>query len=115
MPRYDFECEQCAYYAEITQSMDDPAVLPCPVCEQPTMKKVFINPPSVFVRGDAKTVGQLAERNYNNMGFYEKSEKKEKDSQGSKLSEEQQKKRKLNHKINSMTPEQKIRWIKNGD
>jgi putative FmdB family regulatory protein len=114
MPLYDFECTPCAYYTEITQSMQDPSVLECPVCGQPTLQKIYINPPQMFVRGEAKTVRQLAERNYKDMGFYEKSDKLAQDSQNG-MTKEQTEKRKLHQKITSMTPEQKVKWIKNGD
>tara|TARA_A100001515_G_scaffold142592_1_gene141732 strand:+ start:248 stop:532 length:285 start_codon:yes stop_codon:yes gene_type:complete len=94
--------------------MDAPSVIECPVCGQQTLQKAFITPPRIFVRGEAKTVGQLAERNYKDMGFYEKSERVEKDNKDG-MTTEQKEKRKLHQKITSMTPEQKIKWIKNGD
>ena len=111
MPLYDFECEPCAYYTEIRQTMDDPSLLECPICGEQTLKKVFINPPSLFVRGEVKTVGQLAEKNYNKMGFYEKQDRKEQDQSKKEKSE----KRKQHQKIVSMTPEQQVKWIREGD
>jgi putative FmdB family regulatory protein len=111
MPYYDFECEPCAYYAEIQQHMSDPSTLNCPVCGEETLKKVFISPPLIFIRGGAKTVGQVAERNYKNMGFYEKQDRKEQDQNKKEKSE----KRKQHQKIVSMTPEQQIKWIRGGD
>lgn len=114
MPTYDFECESCSYYAEIVQSFDAPSLLKCPVCEQQTLRKVYLSPPSVFVRGES-TIGQLADKNYRNMGHYEKQEKIQQDKAPSKMTKEQKEKRATHQKINSMTPEQKIRWIKNGD
>ena len=49
------------------------------------------------------------------MGHYEKQEKVQQDQAPSKMTKEQKEKRATHQKINSMTPEQKIKWIKNGD
>jgi len=115
MPSYDFECEPCAYYTEINQKMFDPSLHECPVCGQNTLRKVIINPPTAFVRGEPTTLGSLADRNASKMGHYELQEKSEKDSNKKKLTAEQKKKRDTHQKIISMTPEQKTRWIVNGD
>tara|TARA_R110000824_G_scaffold158724_1_gene332728 strand:- start:414 stop:794 length:381 start_codon:yes stop_codon:yes gene_type:complete len=112
MPLYDFECEPCAYYTEVRQPMDSPAILECPVCGEETLRKVFINAPHTFVRGDVKTIGQLAEKNYKNMGFYEKQDRKIKDQLESS---EVKDKRERHQKIVSMTPEQQTKWIREGD
>ena len=115
MPLYDFECEPCAYYTEIRQGFEDPSTLECPVCGQQTLKKIFINAPHCHVRGESQTIGQIADRNANKMGSYERQEKSEIDRKGTKLTKGQSEKRKLNQKIVSMTPEQKIKWIREGD
>tara|TARA_Y100001938_G_scaffold148674_1_gene233085 strand:+ start:1779 stop:2126 length:348 start_codon:yes stop_codon:yes gene_type:complete len=115
MPLYDFECEPCAYYAEIRQGMSDPSTLKCPICEQKTLKKVFLSAPHIAVRGEPTTIGQMAELNSKKMGSYERQEKSEKDSNGTRLTTEQKQKRKEYQKIVSMTPEQKVKWIKEGD
>jgi putative FmdB family regulatory protein len=113
MPLYDFECEPCAYYAEIRQRMNEPSLLECPVCGEQTLRKVFLSPPTAFIRGDTKTVGQLAERNYQKMGFYEKQDRQEQDqTKDRKASIER---REQHQKIISMTPEQKTKWIREGD
>ena len=112
MPLYDFECEPCAYYTEVRQRMHGPSILECPICGEETLRKVFINPPHAFVRGEIKTAGQLAEQNYKNMGFYEKQDKKIKDHI---KNSEKDDKRKTHQKIISMTPEQQLKWIRAGD
>jgi len=112
MPLYDFECEPCAYYTEVRQRMHDPSMLECPICGEETLVKVFINAPATFVRGEARTIGQLAEKNYKNMGFYEKQDRKRKDqSESSEVKD----KRERHQKIVSMTPEQQTKWIREGD
>ena len=109
MPLYDFECK---YYDEVRQAYDAPSILECPSCNKKTLRKVFINPPSISVRGEANTIGQLADKNTRDMGHYEKQEKSAKDNK--KNNSEAQQKRDLNKKINGMTDKQKINWIKEG-
>tara|TARA_R110002051_G_scaffold33434_1_gene74958 strand:+ start:430 stop:771 length:342 start_codon:yes stop_codon:yes gene_type:complete len=113
MPTYDFECQGCVYYTEITQEYNDPSTHQCPHCEKDTLVKIYINPPAMFVRGSPNTIGQLADRNTEKMGKYEMSDKKEKD--GINKSREDQKKRDVHKKINAMTETQKLKWIHNGD
>ena len=47
------------------------------------------------------------------MGHYEKQEKHDKDKP--KNNSDAQQRRNLNRKVNSMTPVQKLKWIKEGD
>ena len=113
MPLYDFECKECKYYDEIRQAHDAPSILECPCCNKKALRKVFINAPAISVRGEANTIGQLADKNTRNMGHYEKQEKAAKDNSGQ--NSEAQQRRNLNRKINGMTPKEKIKWIKEGD
>jgi len=113
MPLYDFECKKCKYYDEIRQAYDAPSIIECPVCNEKSLRKIFINAPAISVRGEANTIGQLADKNTKNMGHYEKQEKAAKDSSGQKS--EAQQRRNLNRKINGMTAKEKIKWIKEGD
>ena len=80
MPLYDFECKECKYYDEIRQAHDAPSILECPCCNKKALRKVFINAPAISVRGEANTIGQLADKNTRNMGHYEKQEKAAKDN-----------------------------------
>lgn len=115
MPTYDFECEPCAYITEIRQSIDSPSTLECPICKQDTLKKVFISAPTMFVRGEPTTVGQLAERNTVKLGKYELEARKENDKLQNTVSEEVKKKRQEHRAIQSMTPEQQVKYIKTGE
>jgi putative FmdB family regulatory protein len=115
MPLYDFECEPCAYYTEIHQSMFSPSLLECPVCGQKTLKKVFLNPPYISVRGEPTTIGQMAEKNAKKMGKYEIQDKTKEDKQGKGLTKEQKEKRNQHQKITAMTPKQKLKWIREGN
>ena len=113
MPLYDFECEPCAYYAEIKQGPNDPSIIECPLCGEKNLKKVYINSPAFFVRGEPSTIGQVMDRNTEKMGKYE-IQKKNKDNNINQDKEAIEVKA-TRRKINSMTPEQKVKWIKEGD
>jgi len=115
MPTYDFECEKCAYYTEIFQPHDAPSVHVCPHCGKNELVKVFISPPNFFVRGDPGTVQHLADRNTQNMGHYELQDKQAADNINNPKEQERRKVRQEQRKINKMTPQQKLNWIKNGD
>tara|TARA_R110000824_G_scaffold98136_1_gene234269 strand:- start:54 stop:395 length:342 start_codon:yes stop_codon:yes gene_type:complete len=113
MPTYDFECQECTYYTEIKQKFNDPSTHTCPHCERDTLVKVFINPPAMIVRGEPTTIGHQADRNTQNMGKYELQDKQK--EHGMTDEKEKHKTRETRRRINSMTPEQKIKWIKEGD
>ena len=113
MPLYDFDCEPCIYYAEIRQSVDAPDTLTCPLCNKPTLKKVFISPPFISVRGEPTTIGHLADRNASRMGKYEMQDKQAQDN--SPVDKEKAEKRATHRKINSMSPERQMKWIREGD
>lgn len=113
MPLYDFECKECKYYDEVRQAHDAPSIIKCPCCDKKTLRKVFINAPSISVRGEPNTIGQLADRNTRKMGTYEKQDRIERDKP--KNNSEAEERRRNNRKINSMTPTEKIKWIKEGD
>lgn len=113
MPTYDFECEPCAFYTEIKQGFNDPSTHACPLCGKETLVKVFINPPAIMVRGEPTTIAQLADSNTRKLGKYEIQDKnaQNKIHQKSAITE----KRQLNRKINSMTQQEKVKWIRDGD
>lgn len=111
MPLYDFECEDCIFYTEIRQSMEGPSIHTCPICGKETLRKVLINPPIMICRGDPSTIGQLMDKNTRNMGKYELQDRDAKNN----INKESNEKKNLQRRINAMTPEQKVKWIKEGD
>jgi len=115
MPTYDFECEPCCYHTEIVQAHDAPSILKCPVCEQETLKKIFISPPSISIRGEPTTIGHLADRNTSKMSTWEREAKVQGDKLNKEISKEMKKKREQHRSIQSMTPEQQTHWIKTGE
>lgn len=115
MPTYDFECEACAYYTEIKQGFDGPSEHECPCCGKMTLVKVFINPPSIMVRGEPKTIGQLADKNTSKMGKYELDDKNSQNKIHQRKNTPEYKRQQINRRINAMSQQEKINWIKNGD
>jgi putative FmdB family regulatory protein len=113
MPTYDFECEPCAYYTEIKQGPSEPSTQVCPLCKNETLMKVFITAPHISVRGEAKTIGQIADRNTKKMGTYELEHKNKANNMD--LHQKHKEVSAKRRKINKMTPEQKVKWIKDGD
>lgn len=39
MPIYEYRCESCGHALEKIQKVSDPALVDCPACGQPTLKK----------------------------------------------------------------------------
>jgi len=108
---YDYECESCNYVMiDVYQSIKDEALIECPSCGENALQRVMHGGLGHFVK-DVKTIGQLADKNWNNMGSYKRSE-----IESSNLSKkESQEKNKLRKEINSMTPEQKRKYIIKGE
>lgn len=44
MPFYEYECENCKFYAEVLQKISDPPLLKCPSCGKNKMKKLISAP-----------------------------------------------------------------------
>tara|TARA_Y100001938_G_scaffold140278_1_gene208254 strand:- start:1864 stop:2226 length:363 start_codon:yes stop_codon:yes gene_type:complete len=70
MPTYDYLCNECGCEFEQAHGFhDEPS--PCESCGSPDIKKVINQAPMAFVKGEATTLGHLAERNTSKMGRYE--------------------------------------------
>ena len=41
MPTYEYACSSCDTTHDIVQRMTDPTLTECPVCGEPTLRKVF--------------------------------------------------------------------------
>jgi len=39
MPIYEYQCESCSHGLEALQKISDPALVDCPACNQPALKK----------------------------------------------------------------------------
>ena len=107
---YDYKCDECGHFMEdIYQSIKDKALTKCPSCSKDSLDRVVYGGLGMFVK-DVNTVGQLADRNWKNMGSYKRSEI---ESQNTNLSDSG-KKRKLMRDINAMTADQKKNYILKG-
>ena len=69
MPTYDYQCNTCGIeFEQFHGFKEEPS--PCK-CGSSDIKIVINQPPIGFVKGEAKTLGQLAEKNTKKMGRYE--------------------------------------------
>lgn len=108
---YDYGCHNCGEILEdIKQSIHEEALTQCPSCGKNSLERVLYGGLGAFVK-DVKTIGQLADKNWSKMGFYEKSEVCNKPS-NSNYNKEKVEQRK---KINKMSEAQKQKYIITGE
>ena len=108
---YDYGCHNCGEILEdVQQSIHDEALKKCPSCGQDSLERVPYGGLGAFVK-DAKTIGQIADKNWSKMGSYQRSEVEADRKQNSEARE----KRKEMRQISSMTPEQKKKYIITGE
>lgn len=113
MPKYDYECENCNYkIIDIYQSFDSESLIKCINCGQDSLNKI-IYCPHISIKGEAKTVAQLAERNSKKMGKTLVDEKTLKDKEDKKEALKDAKKE-MRAKINKMSSDQSRRYIEDG-
>jgi putative FmdB family regulatory protein len=108
---YDYGCHDCGHFIEdVQQSIHDESWKTCPACGQNSLERVPYGGIGGFVK-DAKTIGQLADKNWSGLGSYKRSEIEEKNKSKSadkdKASERKQ--------INKMTEAQKTKYIITGE
>ncbi len=78
MITYEYICShnKCGHNLEIEQSIKDKPLITCPKCGKQTLERVISGGIEPIVKQEAKTLGQLAERNTKKMGKYELQEKR---------------------------------------
>ena len=113
MLTYDYGCNHCGFlWQNISQSINDAPKKKCPRCKKMTLERLISGGMHSFTRGEATTLGQLAEQNTKKMGRYELQEKrgkiKEDTDAGLKRHKEEVK------EIGKMSDSQKQRYIDNG-
>ena len=74
MPTYEYLCSACDHRFEIEQNMKDGKKKKCPSCKKYKLKAV-IGTPYIFIKGTPQSIEHLADRNTQQMGSYERSEK----------------------------------------
>jgi putative FmdB family regulatory protein len=113
MPTYDYECSECAHQDEIFQKFSETPLSICTSCGASSFNRVILQPPLAFIKGEARTVGQWADRNSKKMGRYEREDREEADNM--KTRNEATEASALRRKINKMTPAQQKKYIEGGD
>lgn len=106
---YEYRCSSCSHEFEQVQSIKDKPLKKCPSCNKNKLERL-ISISSGFVRREATTLGQLADRNAKKLGKAEVSERDHKKKEESKTALDQAK-IELNRKINKMSESQKRKYI----
>jgi putative FmdB family regulatory protein len=110
MPLHDYECTKCGkFFSDVYQKYEDDPLTKCEECGEESLQKIFAAP-TFFVTQEAKTLGQLADRNSKKMGHREVQERdlKAKEKNKSAMSEA---KKELYSNINKMNDTQKRKYI----
>tara|TARA_R100000808_G_scaffold24652_1_gene57384 strand:- start:1753 stop:2088 length:336 start_codon:yes stop_codon:yes gene_type:complete len=111
MPHYDYGCNHCGFHqSDVYQSIKDKELKKCPRCKKNTFSRIIYGGLGFFVSKEPSTIGQLADKNAQaNKTKISENEAKKRESQP------QEQDRSHIRKINKMTPEQRHKWIMEGD
>ena len=112
MPIYEYVCNYCGLQFEINQSIKENAQKKCPDCNKLGLERLLFSP-SVFVKGEPSTIGQLADRNSKKIGKDTIQEREAIYAEKTGLKKNKEKKE-LHQRINKMTASQKRRFIEDG-
>lgn len=119
MPEYSFYCRKCKHkfsrYWNISQYDKEIDLIECESCsaDKSFVSRDYQEDNMVVSYHEVKTIGQLADRNTKKMGKYELQDKMREDNMDfHKKNKEVAAKRR---RLNKMTPEQKKKWIMEGD
>lgn len=108
---YDYECSNCGHQLkDVYQSIKDDALILCPSCNTNNLYRIIYGGLGSFMK-DTKTIGQLSDKNWSNMGHYQKSEIEAHNKNKKEIRE----KIELNKQLNKMTPQQKKKYIITGE
>ena len=113
MPTYDYECSECGHLEEIFQKFSEEQIDTCPECGSNTYRRVILQAPLGFIKGEPTTVRHLADRNTQKMGHYELQDRRKADNMD--VHKKNKEANAIRNKINKMTPQQKRNYIENGD
>jgi putative FmdB family regulatory protein len=109
---YDYGCHECGEtLKDVKQSIHDEALTLCPSCGKHSLERVPYGGLGSFMKHGSNTIGSQADKNWSNMGHYQKSEIESK----RKRDPVAEKKRQERKEINKMTAKQKERYIRTGE
>ena len=109
---YDYGCRSCGEtQIDVYQSIHDDALTKCPSCGEDALERIPCGGIAAFMKHNSNTIGSQADKNWSNMGHYQKSELEAQN----KTSVEANRKKQERKKINSMTQEQKTKYIITGE
>jgi putative FmdB family regulatory protein len=78
---YDYECSTCGHkIVDHYQSIHDDPISLCEKCQNHSLVRLISGGLGSFLK-DAKTIGQLADKNWSKMGRYKQSEIEDKSKQ----------------------------------
>lgn len=105
MPTYEYKCNNCGFELEVFQGLKDPVKKKCQNCNKNKLERL-ISSCVGFVK-EIKTLGQFAEKNTKKLGS-------KLDTPEEKLRLERKARTREYNEINRMTPEQQMKWVRNG-
>jgi putative FmdB family regulatory protein len=107
---YDYGCTECGEtLKDVKQSIHDDPLEKCPSCGKNSLQRVIYGGLGSFMK-DSNTIGGQADKNWSNMGHYQKSEIESRNkakATNTKKNERQE--------LNKMTAKQKERYIITGE
>ena len=110
MPLHDYECAECGTsFSDVYQKYEEDPLTKCEACGKESLQKIFATP-TFFVTQEAKTLGQLADRNAKKMGHREVQERELRNKEKTKSTMSEAKKE-LYSGINKMNDSQKRKYI----
>lgn len=112
---YDYVCDNCEYaMTNVYQSIKDDPLVKCDNCGQNTLRRIIYGGLHCSVKS-VDTIGKLADKNWQNMGSYKRSEIEEKSKANKQESVFQKFGTATPKEINKMTKEQRNRYIITGE
>ena len=115
MPRYDYICDDCSHEIhDIFQSFSEDSLIKCEACGKNSLRRVIYGGLATFVK-NVNTIGQLADKNWQNMGRYKRSEIEQKHRNKQTESPTSSLGPASKSQINKMSIEQKHRYIITGE
>jgi putative FmdB family regulatory protein len=74
MPLYDYRCNECGYsMVDVYQHITDNSLNICPSCNQESLERIIYGGIYASVK-EVKTIGQLADKNWKDIGHYKRTE-----------------------------------------